>query len=196
MQPKALLSIIVPTIQGREASLQRAIDAYQATTECPHEFVVVHDEPSWSRGCNVGYERAEGSLLLFAADDLEPVPGWWRGATQLLLGKANEIPAPKVLNHSADGPWDNNGDGADGALTHFTRIPMMRRDQYERIGVWPEVDYASDVWVSEKARTLGIEARMVHSFCFIHHWSQVGRTDQPERLAYSEARLQELRAEL
>lgn len=192
---RRLLSIVVPTISGREESYARCIGAYRKTMPEDAEIVTVRDWPNWPAACNEGYSRAEGDFLHFTADDLEPLPGWWQEALSWVQIH-DELPAPKVMNHSPDGVWDNAVDGPDKHVPHFTRIPLMSRSQYERIGAWPEIDYGADVWLSEKGRTLGIETRMIHSYAFVHHWEQVGRIDTPERLAKSERQLAELRANL
>lgn len=188
-----MLSIVIPTITGREASYERCVWAYEDTVPLGSEIITVKDEANWPSACNEGFRRAQGDRLHFTADDLEPLPDWWKEALPW-LDEHDELPAPKVLNHSPDGVWDNAIDGPDGAVPHFTRIPLMTRSQYERIGPWPEIDYGADVWLSEKGRMLGIETRMFHSYAFVHHWEQVGRLDTPERLAHSDRQLHELRA--
>ena len=72
----------------------------------------------------------------------------------------------------------------------------MRRDQYERIGPWPEIPYYADLWVSEKGRTIGIETRMIHSYAFVHHWSQIGRIDTVRNLDESGRELKALREQM
>jgi hypothetical protein len=187
-----MLSVVIPSIDGREDSLARARDAYLRTGPTEMEIIVVRNLANWPAACNEGYRRAVGDRLHFTADDLEPIEGWWQEALPW-LDEHDELPAPRVFNHSPDGVWDNAIDGADGAIPHFTRIPLMTRDQYERIGPWPEIPYASDVWLSERGRTLGIETRMFHSYAFVHHWSQVGRIDSQENLALSDHVLNEAR---
>lgn len=190
-----LLSVVIPTIEGRQESLARCIASYEDTLRgINYEIVVIQDAPSWPAACNLGAEKAHGEILHFTADDLEALPDWWMEPLEW-LDEHDELPAPVVLNHSVDGEWDNAGDGADRTLTHFTRIPIMRRDQYERIGPWPEDIYFADLWVSERARALGIETRMIHSYRFVHHWSPVGRTDSPDMLAHSHRRMDEMRAQ-
>ena len=189
-----MLSVVIPTITGREDSLARAHDAYFLTGPVEMECIVVENFPNWPAACNEGFRQASGDRIHFTSDDLEPLPGWCEEALPW-LDEHDELPAPKVLNHSPDGEWDNAVDGPDGAIPHFTRIPLMTRSQYERIGPWPEIPYASDVWLSERARTLGIETRMFHSYAFVHHWSQVGRIDGKENLAYSDHVMNRLRAE-
>lgn len=190
------LSVILPTISGREASLARALAAYEDTLKgCSHEIIIVKDEPTWPTACNVGYKRSKGDVVHFSADDLEPLPGWWKEPLKALK-TIDELPNPKVLDYSIDGNFSNVKDGADGDLTHFTRIPIMTRSQYERIGPWPEIVYYADIWVSEKARTLGIRTRCMHSYQFLHHWCGIGRVDSTANLDAAGFALNRLREEM
>lgn len=191
-----MLSVVVPTLTGREESLQRTISAYEETLAGREwELIVVQDKPTWPTACNEGYADTRGDILHFSADDLEPLPGCW---DQVLpwLEEHDELPAPKVLNHSADGSFDNIEDGPDGSITWFTRIPLLRRDQYERIGRWPEYNYVADIWLSEKARKIGIETRIFYSYAFVHHWHQVGRKEDPATMALAQIALAQLRHEM
>lgn len=190
-----MISIVIPTIQGRDETLKRCIDAYRKLSPESTEIIVIHDQPSWPSACNLGALEATGDILHFTADDLEPLPGWHLEAVEWITDH-NELPAPKVFNFSADGVWDNEIDGPDKAIPIYTRIPLMSRDQYDRIGLWPEYNYVADIWLSEKARTLGIETRMIHSYAFVHHWSQVGRVDQPGSMEVAERHLRDLRRKM
>jgi GT2 family glycosyltransferase len=189
------LSVVVPTISGREESLARTIASYSDTlADVEHELIVVKDEPSWPRACNVGYAQSQGEIIHWTADDLEALPGWFDDIPQAL--ERDELPAPRVMDYRAEGKFANEVDGADGEITGFTRIPICRRDQAERIGLWPEITYYADLWFSEKARSIGIETRMLYSYAFVHHWSGIGRVDSTENLKRSWAELEELRKEL
>ena len=191
MTPRSL-AVVVPTITGREESLERILYAYEQTLRGrEYELIVVRDEPSWPRACNVGYLKTSADVVHFGADDLEPLPGWWQAAMRW-LSRWNELPAAKVYN--ADGEFDNAIDGNDKAQVWFTRVPIMRRDQYERIGPWPEqLTYYADVWVSEKAASLGIVTRILYKYAFVHHWSQIGRVDSQANLTRAWAELLRLR---
>lgn len=188
-----MLSVIVPTLAGREETLKRCRKAYLVTGPTDMEIITVRDKASWPEACNEGYRKAKGDRLHFTADDLEPLTGWWQEALPW-LDEHDELPAPRVLN--PDGSWDNAIDGPDGAVPEFTRIPLMTRDQYERIGAWPEYNYVADVWLSGKGRMLGIETRMIHSYAFVHHWKEVpmGRRDSPGELAEANGHLSRIRA--
>lgn len=193
------LSVIVPTITGREASLARCLASYEDTmVGLDREIIVVKDQPTWPAACNRGYEQCNGDVIHWTADDLEALPGWHEPALQH-LNEHDELPAPRVYNFLAppEGEWDNTEDGAHGAIPEFTRIPIMRRDQAERIGLWPEdLIYYADLWVTDKGRSLGIETRMVHGYDFIHHWSGVGRVDNRANFDASGIRLKLLREEM
>jgi GT2 family glycosyltransferase len=176
-----MLSVVVPTISGREESLARTLASYEETLRgVESEIIVVKDESSWPRACNEGYARSNGDVIHWTADDLEALPGWYTEIPAAL--ERDELPAPAVYDYRPDGKHANAEDGPDGATTWFTRIPICRRDQAERIGVWPELTYYADVWFSEKARSIGIETRLLYSYRFVHHWSGIGRVDSEANL--------------
>lgn len=190
------LSVVVPTISGREESLARCIAGYQDTLgNSDYELIVIKDEPTWPTACNKGYEQSKGDVVHFSADDLEPLPGWYREPLAWLENH-DELPAPRVMDYTADGKFSNAEDGEDGRFVHFTRIPILTRDQYERIGSWPEIIYYADIWLSEKARTLGIRTRIQYSYAFVHHWSGIGRVDSKVNLDESGFALNRLREQM
>ena len=176
--------VILPTITGREESLARTIASYRETLHgTPYEIIIITDYPTWPSACNEGYKRSMGDVLHFTADDLEALPGWQVPAL-LHLSVYDELPAPRVFDYKPppEGQWANPDDGEHGAIPWFTRIPIMTREQYEKIGLWPHIDYYADTWVSERGRRVGIQTRMVHGYDFVHHWSQIGRVDSQENL--------------
>lgn len=190
-----MLSVVVPTISGREESLARTIASYETTLEgVDYELVVVKDEPTWPRACNVGYIQSVGDIIHWTADDLEAAPGWYADIPAFL--ENDEVPAPAVYDYRLGGNLANAEDGQDGDPTWFTRVPLCRRDQAERIGLWPEIIYYADVWFSEKARAVGIETRLLHSYAFVHHWSPVGRVDSKQNLETSWAELEVIRQQM
>jgi hypothetical protein len=203
--PPEVLTVVVPTISGREESLARCIASYRETLDgIESEIIVKKDYPTWPAACNAGFLEAKGDVIHWTADDLEALPGWHERVLKQLAAK-DELPAPRVYDtvtpdgSTPDGVlrWANPKDGPDRAIPEFTRIPIMRRDQAERIGLWPEhLIYYADLWVSDKGRHLGIETRMVHGYDFIHHWSQIGRVDSTENLDASGQALRLLREQM
>lgn len=187
-----MLSVIIPTIDGREESLAAVIRRYQETlassgTEIfPVEILTPRNHRNWPEACNAGFQRSLGDIIHYGADDLEPVDGWYDAMMQTL--NAGEIPAGHILNPDRDPEWD----GEDGSLAHFSRVPALTRDMATAIGRWPEIDYYADIWVSIKARTLGIQTRCNYKYQFIHHWHQYGRIDTPSRLSRAAEQFQRI----
>lgn len=191
-----MISVVVPTISGREESLARTLLAWEKNTTVKHEVIVVKDKPTWPAACNYGASQAEGDIIVWGADDLDPLPGWHKDILKWFRER-DELPAPRLHNYDADSPVWNVEDGPDGAIPLFTRVPIMSRSQHERIGPWPEqLIYYADYWVSEKGRTLGIETRNLWSYAFVHHWCQIGRVDSPKNYDWSGAEFNRLKKEM
>jgi len=170
-----MISVIIPTITGREDSFAAVCAAYLERTP-DVQIVSVKDYPSWPAGCNAARRDAKGDVLHFGADDLEPVTGWAEAALGCL--ERGEIPAAQVWDYLQSGPCANEAqDGPAGSITEFSRVPTLTREMAERIGTWPEFHYFSDNWIADKARSLGYVIRVTAGYSFIHHWHQVGRLD-------------------
>lgn len=171
------ISVILPTITGREESFKAMEAAYRARTP-GHSLQIVSplNEPNWAAACNVAMRKATGDVFAFGSDDLEPLDGWAEAMLRTL--GAGEIPAPQVWDWKQEGRPVNEGqDGPPGSITAFTRVVALTREMAEAIGPWPEWDYYVDNWVSDKGRTLGYETRVTEGYSFIHHWHQHGRLD-------------------
>jgi len=173
----ASISIILPTIDGREESCEFVQRCFLERSADHHvELIVRKNFPNWPAGVNAGMADATGDYLFFAADDLEPLDGW----ADAMIGclDAGEIPAPQVWDHRVQGrPVNEPEDGPPGSIPVFSRAPALTRDMAGRIGAWPEIDYYGDNWVCDKARLLGIQIRVTEGFAFVHHWHPVGRLD-------------------
>lgn len=192
------ITVVLPTISGREEYLQRTVESYEATLRGDDfDIIVIKNAPTWPSACNLGYEKSDSEFILFGADDLDALPGWWEYGRAALRTAPMELPAPCVYDAGPDGwRFSNAADGQDGDLTHFTRVPLMTREQYEIVGPWPHIVYYADIWLSEKARTLGIRTRMVYGFDFFHHWCQIGRVDSQENMDEAGWALNRLREEM
>ena len=94
--PEVLLSVIIPTITGREDWLERCLTAYKETSPANTEFIVVKDEPTCGHAWIEGYRRSSGTYVHFTADDIQPLPLWWREPMAVLA--AGRIPAANVLD--------------------------------------------------------------------------------------------------
>lgn len=171
------ISVIIPTITGREESFAAMVDAYRERTPGHEiEIVSVRDYPSWPLGCNAGQLEATGDVLHFGADDLEPIEGWADAMLPVLA--AGEIPGAQVWDFVREGPPVNqDADGLPGAIAEFSRVPSLTREMAAAIGPWPDIHYYSDNWIGAKGRLCGFPTRIVEGYGFIHHWHPVGRLD-------------------
>jgi glycosyltransferase involved in cell wall biosynthesis len=72
-----LLSVVLPTISGREHWLGKALASISETVD-DYELLVYLDKPTCGVGWNLGIEEAKGDYVLLFADDLEAHPGWFQ----------------------------------------------------------------------------------------------------------------------
>ena len=173
-----MISIIIPTIEGRSHWLHQCIESYVKTSPSSCEIIVVIDKPTCGIAWNEGYAQATGSYIHFSADDLEAHEDWWREA--VLAADNDLLAAPRILN--PDGTLQSCGvvdyECAQGLAVGFTRIPFMSSDQAEKITPIVETHYSTDVWVSEIGRLHGYQTVMARGYLFTHHFAQEGRVDE------------------
>ena len=182
------LSVIVPTVPGRDASLERMRDSILATTPHPVEFMVMTGYDNAGRAWNEGCERATAPIILLSADDLDYAPGWWEACTAVL--ERGAIPCPVLMQPC--GGFEPTGEGwyedsagtrgngehvhlADGEASFATVIPIFTREMLDRVMPVGEVHYFSDDWFSMNARAAGIQLVVARGFVVWHHLAMAGR---------------------
>ena len=173
----ALISIVVPTITGREHWLKRCVTAYAETTEDFELIVVPNDGQPVGVGWQKGADKAAGRYLHLTNDDCEPVAGWWQAAAA--VADRGRTPAGPVLNADGTinslGEWGENERRPDGTPTTMCRIPFCTLKQWQVIGPMLPVHYYSDNWFSWRARQAGIQPVIANGYKFIHHFAPEGR---------------------
>jgi hypothetical protein len=206
----AEIDIVVPTIRGREESLERCIESYKRHSIVPTNEIIVKDSRSSGWGWKKGLRMSRAPYVLLAADDHECISPKW-AQTCIETADAGKIVCPRV--------WQPNGgiesQGGDmNAFAHiinrpqkdwtqvdYTTIPFLSREAIDEIGML-EIHYSSDTWVSYRGRQLGYETVLRHGFD-IRHWQhpvgrgagmeQVERDHQDEKILQKE--LNQLAAE-
>lgn len=178
-----VLSVIIPTIDGREGYLDRAVAAYREdarnTDRYELDLVIVRNEPTcgWGWQTGAGRIREDAEFLHFACDDLEPALGW--AAAGMAALKYRIMPAPRVLNGSTGEPeyfprWGVEWE--DGVAAGFSCIPMVTRELWnEHVGPMLTAHYWTDNWISHRAGQAGYAPRVVRRYSFRHWWAQEGR---------------------
>jgi hypothetical protein len=174
------ITIVTPTINGREEMLTDILEAYRTRSAgFDLTFITVKNYPNWPAGCNAGQllVRDPYDYIFFGADDVEPCDGWATAMAAVL--ERGVVPAARFWDHvKTDGPPVNEGaDGPPGAEPTFARGFGLTPTMAEAVGPWPEIPYFADNWVSDKLRLCGYRIEVTAGFDFVHHWHQVGRLD-------------------
>lgn len=184
-----MISVVIPTIDGREEHLVRCVESYERTLASyddaggRFELIVATGFPTCGIAWQWGADRAKGDYLHLTADDIEAKPGWWQAALQLVdppSGHKPALPAPLVFHpdgevQSCGGSWEQLE--ADGVVTEFTRVPFVSRNQWELIGPMIPTHYFTDNWVSYRGRLHGFETVVAHGYQFVHHHALESRNE-------------------
>jgi hypothetical protein len=174
-----LISIICPTIDGREHHLTRCERAYCETAE-DFEFIVLRNFSTCGQAWNEGLRIAEGDFLHLTADDLEPHPGWLQAALETI--RKGSLPCPRILR--PDGSLESCGDYAeetvDGTPSDVARIPFFPRFLLPVLYPIFDNQYMGDYWISTQARKQGWPTVVVRDYLFTHHFAQEGRLNTLE----------------
>lgn len=172
------LSIVIPTISGRSHWLRMALKGFEKTTPVEYETLIIHDKPVCGIAWNEGIEQAKGDYILLAADDLEPVQGWYEAALASL--EKGNVPSARILN--SDGSLQIMGDWIEeveeGKVCNLARIPFAGAELMRKAYPILEIHYATDDWFSHRVRQAGWQVAIARGFCFYHHWAEQGRLDE------------------
>lgn len=172
----SLITVVTPTVSGREHWLEKALRAVDRTTPMV-EHLVYRDLPTCGAGWNLGIAEARGDTVLLYADDLETHPGWWQAGTA--AHSRDVIPCPRILN--TDGTLQSCGtyaeEAEEGALSVVARVPFLRRDMAEAMHPLFENHYMGDHWITWKGLELGWPTVVTRAMTFTHHFATEGRID-------------------
>ena len=178
------IDAIIPTIPGREDSLERLIHSLRLRTYSELNPIVIDDSESCGWGWAKGLERVEGDYVLYACDDQQFVGDGWDQAARVAADQ-DLIACPRVW--LPDGRVESQG-GDMEAFAHiigrpqkdwtpvdYTTVPFLSASAARAIGMLADCHYATDVWVSYRGRQLGYETALRHGFDVVHHREMHGR---------------------
>ncbi len=188
----SLISVVIPTIPGREAVFTRVYAAYANDTYGPHsvEFIVERGHPTVGRAWQAGAEKAAGDYIHLTNDDCEPHPGWWHPAVEAV--ERGYVPAPQVYDR-AGGPqslpvWGSVA--SDWTPVHCGTIPFLGRSQWENIQPLFTAHYWTDQFITDRAQAAGWPCVLRTGYAFTHYWAQPGRgagMSEADRMAHDKA---------
>lgn len=177
-----MISIVIPTVPGRDEVLGRTMRAFAHTTPMDAvQFIVERGHDVCGTAWQAGAGKAEGDYILFGADDLEPMDGWWQPLVESV--DAGELPCPVVFEPDgctvqSAGAFDwelQRTAPADGAPTGWTTVPFIRREWWAHIDPMLPIHYCTDTWVSVRLARHGIRTVVRTGSGFIHHNAAPGR---------------------
>lgn len=170
-----MITVVVPTIDGREDSLARCLASYKEHTT-DYETIVVRNAPNCGVVWQWAAEHFTGDYIAFSADDLEAHDGWWQEAVTMI--DHGVLPAPLIYN--SDGTVQSCGGSnalePEHAYTEFTRAPFVSRNQWDdAIKPMIPVHYYTDNWCSYRAGLHNIPTVVCHAYKLTHHMADEGR---------------------
>jgi hypothetical protein len=169
-----VISVIIPTVTGREDHFTRCISAYGTCSQGAYDLqlVVERDHPSCGAAWQAGLERAKGDYIHLTCDDIEPLPGWHVPAIEAV--ENGFLPAPQV--------YDPNGVpqshpqpgvvGMDWAPVHMSALPFCSAGQMEKIAPLMTAHYFTDDFFSYRGIRQGWQCKLRVHYAFRHHWAQ------------------------
>lgn len=172
------LSIVIPTIKGREEWLELTLEGFRQGTSVEYEVLVERDHAVCGTAWNAGIERAQGEYVLLAADDLHPVRRSWFDVARARADKGF-LPCAVIYNDDRSlqscGAWMTLV--PDGTVSPIARIPFGTLEQMRAIHPILPIHYATDNWFSHRGLEEGWPSVVTHGMDFVHYFAPQGRID-------------------
>jgi hypothetical protein len=177
------LTIVCPTIDGREESFARMLASYEATipANVDVDFISPRNCRTWGEGVVRG--MAEAGRLQYVhltADDLEALPGWFEAGRETVVRGMYPAPLLDTFGEIAYGhpPTPDMSDWKD---SQTSVIPFMTQRMWfammdQNVGeVLADLHYYSDNLMSHALRQAGVKTVGRTGYRFNHHHEMHGR---------------------
>jgi hypothetical protein len=176
------VSIVIPTIKGREELFTQTIGAYKASkpSSVEFEFIKPSGYATIGEAWNVGALKATGTFTHLSADDVSPHDGWLDAAVNAT--NRGEWPCPRIIN--VDGSLHSCGtlgggmllpESADGTDVASSPFPFFRTERWIQIGPTPPIHYYADDYLGWRARSAGLLPTVCRDYLLTHHEGTTGR---------------------
>lgn len=166
----SLISVVIPTVTGREDHFMRCMNAYLDRSSNAVELISELDHPSCGLGWQAGAERATGDIIHLTCDDIEPLEGWDIAAMEAV--ERHVLPGPLVRQAGSLEPQSWGHELPDWSPIKMSTLPFMTRELWEQVQPLFTAHYHTDDFVGERARHAGWDLQVVHGYSFLHHWAQ------------------------
>jgi hypothetical protein len=157
------LSVLIPTLRGREGVLFETTAAYRASA--PGCEILTVEGLSWGAGLNELLPRSSGELVIYAADDAAPLAGWLEAASAFL--ESGRIPAARYLDRDGKGLVEQD-DSPDGTACAWTRHFCLPRELAQRLGPLLDLTWWADIELSERIVDSGLRLEVCSGYAFTH----------------------------
>lgn len=199
------LLVCIPTIDGREEFLARAIRGYEERTHGTDLYIqVVHNEPSCGQGWQKAVERGFAHLhpylpdfIHFSNDDIVVGEGWFfpmmEAAREGFLPAARMEPAgfhlkeepaeamaPRWVPRSEHSYFysdlPENQPKKDWDAVDHSALPFCSIAQWAGIGGFIPIHFGTDKWFYHRARLQGRECVARMTSVIFNYATQIGRS--------------------
>lgn len=193
-----VISVIIPTIPGREDYLAKCVAAYTACADGNYDLdlIIEHEHPSCGAGWQAGLARAGGQYIHLSDDDIVPEPGWHSPAIETV--KLGLLPAPLVCDPNGY-PQSHPQEGVfapDWTPVHMAALPFASAAQMGKIAPLLCCHYFTDDFVSWRGARAGWPTVLRSGYRFTHWWAQAGRgagMTQEQRMVHDRGLYEEAR---
>lgn len=159
-----LVSILIPTVGGRDELLAQVAAAFRETVPgCEVMRVGGH---SWGAGLNHLALFAKGSYWLTACDDILPEPGWFEPARAMV--DQGLTPATRYFNLEGQPLRPGTDDAPHGAPIDWCRSFLLTPAIFEEVGEFMDATWWADIDYSERLSASGRPVTACDGFRFTH----------------------------
>lgn len=175
-----MISVIIPTVKGRERSLDRTVKAYQETWDDIEILVYPNDGKPCGEAWIEGAKEASGDYLHWTADDIVPHPGWAEAAMDCC--DQGKLPAATVYGVASE----NFPGGVMSTIVYLlpklpdvpnVLVPFLSREQFSEGGWLLPIHYGTDDWVTYVGRMRGFDVVRLDAFAFDHYAEMAERQE-------------------
>ena len=174
------VSVVIPTVDGREACYEQAVACYPEDAE----ILTFRNLPTCGAAWVAGAKQASGDYVCFAADDLEPHAGFCEEMVKAV--DRGSLPAALVLEpngakQSCGGTGSDVCRGAciDWQFVEWSPTPFINRDWWEWIEPHAEflasIHYSTDRLVSAICAKHGVPSVFREAAVLTHYNDTAGR---------------------
>lgn len=186
------ISIVIPTVSGREDHYARCVQAYTDLADGNYhlEIITEVDHPAVGMAWQAGAMRAQGDFTHLTNDDIEPLAGWHMPAVDAV--ESGFMPAPQVYGPDGN-PQSHPSPGMvspDWTPVHMSALPFFSTAMWQEIQPLFTAHYFTDDFCSQRSERAGWPCRLRTGYAFRHWYAQHKRgagMSEHERMVNDEA---------